>query len=156
MARRPKSISSDPPIVAPLCSIFRRFLKKRGLKFTAERAVILDAVLGQETVFEVEQLVSDLKASNHRVSRSTVYRTIKHLVEAGIIQEVLLDSRQSRYQLVYGREHRDHLVCMETDEVIEFASEELTRLRNRICREHGLDPVGHRMIIFGVRRDQSS
>ena len=156
MARRSQATSSDPPIVAPLCSIFRRFLKKRGLKFTAERAAILDAVLGQESVFEVEQLVGDLKESNQRVSRSTVYRTIKHLVEAGIIQEVLLDSRQSRYQLVYGREHRDHLVCIESDEVIEFASDDLVRLRNRICREHGLDPVGHRMIIFGVKRGQSS
>ena len=48
--------SSEQPLIQPLCAIFRRFLKRQGLKFTAERALILDAVLSQEGVFEAEEL----------------------------------------------------------------------------------------------------
>ncbi len=144
--------ADEPQIVQPLCAIFRRFLKKRGLKFTTERALILDAVLSKDAVFEVDQLLYEMHQEGQNVSKATIYRTIKHLVEAGIIQEVLLDSRQAHYQLVYGRRHTDHIVNVDTDEMVEFHSEELTALRDKICREHGLEPVGHRLLIYGTRK----
>jgi len=143
--------AGDDTIVAPLCSIFRRFLKRQGLKFTTERAQILDHVLSKEHLFEAEALMYEMREAGHRVSKATIYRTLKHLVEAGIIREVLLDSKQSHYQMVYGRKPTDHLVDFESDEVIEFYSPELIALRDRICREHGLDPVGHRFVIYGVK-----
>jgi Fur family ferric uptake transcriptional regulator len=145
-----KSDPSDTSIIQPLCAIFRRFLKKRGLKFTAERASILDAVLSKDGVFEVDQLMFEMHQAGHRVSKATIYRTIKHLVESGIIQEVLLDSRQAHYQLIYGRKPMDHLVCMETGDIIEFHNDELAKLRDRIARDHGYKAVGHRFLIYGV------
>lgn len=148
----PRTVENDQPlIVTPLCSIFRRFLKNQGLKFTTERAIILDAVLAKQGVFEVDQLMYEMRQEGHRVSKATIYRTIKHLVEAGIIQEVLLDSRQAHYQLVYGREPADHLVVVDTDEIIEFNDEALIELRDRICAEHGLQAVGHRFLIYAAR-----
>jgi Fur family ferric uptake transcriptional regulator len=139
---------SDQQIVQPLCAVFRRFLKRQGLKFTTERAIILDTVMAKDGVFEVDELVHEMYQAGHRVSRATAYRTIKHLVESGIIEQVLLDSRQSHYQLTYGREHADHLINVDDGNVIEFHSAELDELRDRICREHGLDPVSHRLVIF--------
>ena len=141
---------STPVIVLPMCAIFRRFLKERGLKFTTERAVILDVVLAKDGVFEVEELVDEMRQSEHRVSKATVYRTIKHLVEAGIIEQILTESRQAHYQLAYGREHTDHIMDVQTEAMIEFHSPELIALRDRICREHGLDPVGHRLLIYAT------
>jgi len=143
--------TDEPLIVTPLCSIFRRFLKHQGLKFTTERAIILDTVLAKDGVFEVDELMDEMRREGHRVSKATIYRTIKHLVEAGIIREVLLDSRQAHYQLVYGREPADHVVNVDTDEIIEFHSDELIELRDRICKEHGLDPVGHRFLIYAAQ-----
>jgi Fur family ferric uptake transcriptional regulator len=140
----------NPPIVQPLCAIFRRFLKKRGLKFTAERAAILDAVLEKDGVFEVDELLFEMHQAGHRVSKATIYRTIKHLVEAGIIQEVLLDSKQAHYQLIYGRKPMDHLVCVETGKVIEFFDPAIIKLRDRIAEEHGFNPAGHRFLIYGI------
>lgn len=139
-------------IVAPLCAIFRRFLKKRGLKFTSERAMILDAVLEKEGLFEAEQLLYEMRQADHRVSKATIYRTLKHLVEAGIIREVFLDSKQAHYQMTYGRNPMDYLVNTETDEATEFYSPELIELRQKICEQYGLDPIGHRMVIYGVKK----
>jgi len=142
----------DEPIIQPLCSIFRRFLKKQGLKFTPERAKILDAVLNKEGVFEAEQLYDGMRHvdPDHRVSKATVYRTLKHLVEAGIVSEVLIDSRQVHYRLSVGKEPMGHLVCMETNRIVEFSSQMLMEIRNEICRQHGFELVSHRFVIYGV------
>lgn len=156
MAPDMEPTSPDDLMIQPICSIFRRFLKKRGLKFTAERALILDVVLSKKELFEAEQLMFEMHAQEQRVSKATIYRTIKHLVEAGIIREVLLDSKQAHYQMAYGRKQMDHLVDVDTDQVIEFHSPELIALRDKICREKGLEPVGHRFLIYGVNPNKNT
>src|SRR5206468_7149153 len=70
----------------PVCAIFRRYLHTEKLKFTPERAMILDAVLRKEGLFEPEQVIDGLKKLGHRVSRATVYRTLSHLQDAGILK----------------------------------------------------------------------
>ena len=142
--------SSEQPLIQPLCAIFRRFLKRQGLKFTAERALILDAVLSQEGVFEADELLHQMRQADHRVSKATIYRTLKHLLEAHIIREVLIDSKQAHYELSFGREPRAHLVCVETNQIIEVDAPELSRIRDQICQAHGFEPVSHRFVIYGV------
>ena len=66
----------------PVCAIFRRYLHGQQLKFTPERAMILDAVLRKEGLFGADELVTDLKCLGHRVSRATAYRTLSHLQDA--------------------------------------------------------------------------
>ncbi|NJL30555.1 MAG: transcriptional repressor [Phycisphaerales bacterium] len=113
-------INDDGPLIEPMCAIFRRFLKKQGLKFTPERAIILESVLSKTGVFEAEQLLYEMRDAGLRVSKATIYRTLKHLLEARIISEVLIDSKQAHYQLTAGREPKAHLVCLETNLIIEF------------------------------------
>ncbi|MFW6058625.1 MAG: Fur family transcriptional regulator [Phycisphaeraceae bacterium] len=146
----PLRTAQDDEMIQPLCAIFRRFLKRKGLKFTTERAQILDAVLAKDGVFEAEALLDEMRQANHRVSKATIYRTLKHLKEANIITEVLIDARQSHYELSFGREPKGHLVCLETGKIIEFPAHELVALRDRICEEHGFDPVSHRFVIYGI------
>lgn len=135
---------------APLCSVFRRFLKSRDLKYTQERADVLDAIIARDGSFEAEELLLDLRARGHDVSKATVYRTIRLLLDAGIITQSLFDAKQSHYELIYGREPRDCMVCMKTGRRVEFTNRELIALRDRICRELGWHAVGHRFQIFAV------
>lgn len=134
----------------PVCAIFRRYLHEQKLKFTPERAMILDAALRKDKLFEPEGLVDDLKKLGHRVSRATVYRTLNHLQDAGILKQVFFDNKQSYYEVVAGRQGHDYLICVATGKVIEFDSEKLRQLRDEICRQHGFDPLSHRFQIFGV------
>ncbi len=147
-ARPPQA--GTPEAMAPLCSVFRRSLKAQGLKYTPERAAILDAIIERDRVFEAEDLIQDLRDRGFRVSKATVYRTIKLLQEAGIITQALFDSRQSFYRLIYGKAPRDYIVCLHSGRVIEFTDPELQQVRDRICREHGLDPVAHRFQIYAI------
>src|SRR2546421_9028212 len=82
----------------PVCAIFRRYLHGQKLKFTPERAMMLDVVLRKNALFEAEQLVGDLKQLGRRVSRATVYRTLSHLQDAGILRQVFFDNKQSHYE----------------------------------------------------------
>lgn len=144
------SPGTDEPLIQPLCAIFRRFLKSQNLKFTPERAQILDAVLNKEGVFEAEQLLYEMREAGYRVSKATIYRTLKHLLEAGIVSEVLLDSRQAHYRLSFGRKQKGHLVCVETNRVIEFDSSEAEAIRDKVCEQFGFEPVSFRVVVYGV------
>lgn len=134
----------------PLCAVFRQYLRKQNLKYTPERADILDAIIERDAVFEVDELLMAMREAGHRVSKATAYRTIKLLQDAGIITQALFDDRQSHYQLVYGRQARDYIVCVRSGKYIEFVNEELATLRDRICAEYGWDPVAHRFQIYAI------
>ena len=134
----------------PVCAVFRRYLHGQKLKFTPERAMILDAVLRKNGLFEAEALAADLKQLGHRVSRATVYRTLNHLHDAGILKQVFFDNKQSYYEVIAGRQANDYLICIETGRVVEFNSEKLRKLRDEICEEHGFEPLSHQFHIFGI------
>lgn len=140
----------QPMPYEPVCAIFRRYLHGEKLKFTPERAMILDAVLRKQGLFEAETLVDDLKKLGHRASRATVYRTLAHLQDAGVLKQVFFDNKQSYYEVIAGRNAYDYLICVATGTVIEFSSEKLKKLRDEICQEHGFDPVSHQFHIYGV------
>jgi Fur family ferric uptake transcriptional regulator len=146
----PVVADAELDIVEPLCAVFRRKLKGEGLKYTPERAQILDAIIRFEGLFEAEHLQATLKARGYRVSKATVYRTIRLLQDAGIIQRVLFDQDQAHYQLVYGRRPNDLLIRMDTREAIPIEVPELIALRDRLCRERGLKAQGHRFQIFAI------
>ncbi|HMN95905.1 MAG TPA: transcriptional repressor [Phycisphaerales bacterium] len=153
MAAGPVVVPPLPPEFAaltPLCAVFRRHLRAKGLKYTPERADVLNAIIERDEVFEAEELLMDMRRRGHRVSKATIYRTIRLLEDAGIIVQALFDPRQSHYQLVYGKQPRDFLVCMRTGRRIEFSSPELVALRERICLEHGWSPMGHRFQIYAM------
>lgn len=156
--REPRQPSNAPasaptPPTAPLCSVFRRHLKSLDLKYTQERADILAAVMSNEGLFEPEALFLEMTRAGHRVSRATIYRTLRLLQDCGIIVPALVDTKQTRYELAYGRRPRNLLVCVRTGRVIEFDSPELASLRDEICRRHGFDPIGHRVMVYGVVHD---
>ncbi len=156
---RPASVPPHVPaalpftVMAPICSVFRRFLKSQHLKYTPERADILNAIIDFDDVFEAEELLLRMRAAGHDVSKATIYRTIHLLQEAGIITQALFDAKQAHYQLIYGKAPRDFMVCMKSGRLIEFASPELVALRDRICRELGWQPVGHRFQIYAISPD---
>ena len=153
-----------PEILMPLCSVFRRFLRSRGLKYTKERADVLQAIIDHDGPFEAEELllemrnqdhrVSNHRVSSHRVSKATIYRTLRLLQEAGIITQALFDSKQSHFQLIYGKQPQDVMVCLRSGRTIDFQNPDLAALRDRICAELGWKSVGHRFQIFAMSPEE--
>ena len=118
-------------ILPPLCAVFRQHLRKDGLKYTPERAQILDTIIHIDGLFEADSLVERFRGEQGGaqagasgaaggptgVSKATIYRTLKLLEEAGIIQRVPLEREQIHYQLVYGKKANTLIVDGESGEV---------------------------------------
>ena len=148
-----RSNVEDITVYEPLCAVFRRHLRSLGQKYTPERAQILDTLVRVDgDIFHVDQLQEAMRAQGHRVSKATIYRTLKLLQEAGIIQQVLVDAEQSHYQLAYGRRPQELLILVDTNEVIPIDVPELAAIRERICAERGLIPQGHRFQVFAEKQ----
>jgi Fur family transcriptional regulator, ferric uptake regulator len=150
--------ADEETFIVPLCAVFRKHLRADRQKFTPERAQVLDTVIQIDRVFEADELLLELRRRGMAVSKATVYRTLKLLQDAGIIEAVVLDPPrpQSHYRLAYGRPPRDQMICVETGQVVEFSAPELKQLRDRIAAEHGWSPVGHRFQIFAVSGEASA
>jgi Fur family ferric uptake transcriptional regulator len=128
---------------------FREFLEIRGEKLTEPRRILVRHIFDSHKHFDADELVADLRAAGRQVSRSTVYRTLRLLVEAGLLRELRLTNRTA-YEHDYGYPSHDHLHCTECNKVVEFNNDEIRRLRDAISHEHGFRPSGHRFIITGV------
>lgn len=137
-----------PAIEEPLCAVFRQHLKGLNQKYTPERAHILDTVLRFDGLFEAEQLEQTVREGGFRVSRSTVYRTLDLLEDAGIIQRVPFERDRSHYQLAYGKSAGTLLINVETGDVETLDLTEVIAAAERLCRERGLELEGHRLHIF--------
>jgi Fur family ferric uptake transcriptional regulator len=128
---------------------FREFLEIRGEKLTEPRRILIRHIFDSHKHFDADELVADLREAGRRVSRSTVYRTLRLLVEAGLLRELRLTNR-SAYEHDYGYPSHDHLHCTECNAVVEFRNDEIQKLRDAISQEQGFRPVGHRFVISGV------
>ena len=127
--------SGTPEPMVPLCSVFRRFLRSQNLKYTTERADVLQAIIEHDDYFEAEELLLKMRAHGHRVSKATIYRTLRLLQDAGIITQALFDSKQSHFQLIYGRAPRHSMLCLRSGKTIDFQNDELASLRDQICQD---------------------
>jgi Fur family ferric uptake transcriptional regulator len=128
---------------------FREFLAIRGEKLTEPRRILVRHIFDSHKHFDADELVADLHGADRRVSRSTVYRTLRLLVEAGLLRELRLTNR-TVYEHDYGYPSHDHLHCTACNRVVEFRNDEVRRLREAVSLEHGFRPVGHRFIITGL------
>ncbi len=156
MPLEPLSEPESLEIVEPLCAVFRRKLKSEGLKYTPERAQVLDAIVRMDGLFDADALIAALRSGGRHVSKATVYRTIRLLQDAGILQRILFDEDQASYQLVYGRRPNDLLIRLDSRKAEEIHVPELVGLVERLCRARGLEPRGHRLQVFAVRDDGAS
>lgn len=129
---------------------FRFYLKDQGIKYTAARRKVLDAVLELHEHFEAEQLVYALKDRGFNVGKATVYRTLPLLVDCGILKQVRFDVKQAHYEHAYGEEPHDHMVCRRCGRIVEFASAEVVKLRTQIARRHHFHVIGHRFQLVGL------
>ena len=84
------------------------------------------------------------------MSRATLYRTLPHLVDAGLVHKIEMAEGQARYEPMFGRHHHDHLVCLECGRIIEFENRDIERLQEEICRRKKFIMTGHTHQIRGT------
>ncbi|WP_416907526.1 MAG: Fur family transcriptional regulator [Polymorphobacter sp.] len=122
---------------------------QKGLRITEQRRVIAAVLSEVDDHPDVEALHRRVAAVDPRISIATVYRTVKLFEEAGILERHDFQGGRSRYEMVQD-EHHDHLINVETGEVIEFHDAELEALQERIAERLGFRLVDHRLELYGA------
>ena len=122
---------------------------ERGLRITEQRRVIARVLSEAEDHPDVEALHARSAAIDPKISIATVYRTVRLFEEAGILERHDFGDGRARYEAA-AESHHDHLIDVETGNVIEFVDEELEALQRRIAEKLGFRLVDHRMELYGV------
>ncbi len=130
--------------------IFHEHLKRSGLKRTDQRDLILSVFLENEGHVSVEELYDLVKKKDPSVGFTTIYRTMKLILDAGLAREVRFNDGRARYEHEYKHEHHDHLICTHCNGLIEFYSSEIERLQEEIAERHQFKILDHSHRIFGI------
>ena len=120
---------------------------RKGIRMTSQRQVIVSVIGDSEDHPDVDELYRRSVHEDNTISIATVYRTVKLLEEAGVIERLEFGDGRARYE--EAGEHHEHLVDVETGEVIEFYHAELEALKEQIAKEMGYELVDHRLELFG-------
>lgn len=122
---------------------------EKGLRITEQRRVIARVLSEAEDHPDVEALHVRASAIDSGISIATVYRTVRLFEEAGILERHDFGDGRARYEAA-PEAHHDHLIDVETGNVIEFVDAELEALQRRIAEKLGFRLVDHRMELYGV------
>tara|TARA_B110000003_G_scaffold241516_1_gene248795 strand:+ start:102 stop:518 length:417 start_codon:yes stop_codon:yes gene_type:complete len=118
-------------------------LKKEGLRYTNQRQAVWDEIKSNDDHRDAEQIYNALRNNNLNVSRATVYRTIDVLVKNRLARKMDVGDGRSLYEPRLDDEHHDHMICLDTGDIIEFYNEELEDLQDKIAKKHGYKVVRH-------------
>ncbi len=128
---------------------------EKGLRITEQRRVIARVLSEAEDHPDVEALHARASAIDSGISIATVYRTVRLFEEAGILERHDFGDGRARYEAA-AEAHHDHLINVETGDVIEFVDPELEALQKVIAEKLGYRLVDHRMELYGVAIDRKS
>lgn len=123
-------------------------LRNAGLKVTAPRMMVLHILdQSKEPHMSAEDIYRILLEQGRDVGIATVYRVLAQFEGAGLVKRHNFDTGPALYEIERG-DHHDHMVCMETGNVIEFQNEEIEQIQNRVAEEAGYELVGHTLILY--------
>ena len=123
--------------------------EEKGLRMTGQRRVIAEVLESSRDHPDVEELYARAQEVDPRISIATVYRTVKLFEEAGILERLEFGDGRARYEDA-ERDHHDHLIDLQSGEVIEFVDAEIEALQERIAAKLGYELRGHRLELYGV------
>jgi Fur family transcriptional regulator, ferric uptake regulator len=128
---------------------------EKGLRITEQRKVIARVLSEADDHPDVEALHSRASAIDPGISIATVYRTVRLFEEAGILERHDFGDGRARYEAA-AEAHHDHLINVETGDVIEFVDPELEALQKVIAEKLGFRLVDHRMELYGVALERKN
>lgn len=126
----------------------RQELRKAGLKVTLPRLKILEILESSEQRhLSAEDIYKELLDTGEDIGLATVYRVLTQFESAGLVTRHNFEGGHSVFEVDEG-EHHDHMVCVETGDVVEFMNEEIERLQKEIARKHNYELIDHSLVLY--------
>ena len=129
--------------------------KSVGIRMTGQRQLIIKVLETSKDHPDVETLFERANKIDNKVSIATVYRTVRTLQNAGILEKLEFNDGRSRFEDAV-RNHHDHLIDLDTGKVIEFFDEEIERIQQKIAKKLGYKLIGHKLELYGKKNDRNN
>ncbi len=129
--------------------------KKRGVRLTEQRKVIAQVMASSSDHPDVDELHKRINKIDSKISIATVYRTVKLFEEAGVVSKHDFKGGKARYEKS-PEEHHDHLIDINSGEIIEFVDEDIELLQKKVADKLGYTLVDHRLELYGTKKINKS
>jgi len=124
--------------------------KRKGVRLTDQRKLIAKVMSESGDHPDVDELHKRVSKFDSKISIATVYRTVKLFEEAGILSKHDFKGTKARYEQV-TREHHDHLIDINTGDIIEFVDQDIEKLQKNVAEKLGYKLVDHRLELYGTK-----
>tara|TARA_B100001245_G_C22836091_1_gene402060 strand:- start:682 stop:1089 length:408 start_codon:yes stop_codon:yes gene_type:complete len=131
-------------------STIEKICSEKGVRLTDQRKLVAEVMSNAKDHPDVDELHKRVTKIDPKVSVATVYRTVKLFEEAGIIEKHDFKSGKARYEKA-PEEHHDHLIDVNSGEIIEFVNEEIEKLQDNVAKKLGYKLVDHRLELYGTK-----
>ena len=125
--------------------------KQKGVKLTDQRKLIAQTLSNSHDHPNVDELYKRVSKIDSKISIATVYRTVKLFEEAGILTKHDFKGEKARYEELPDS-HHDHLIDVQSGEIVEFVDEEIEKLQKKVAEKLGYQLVDHKLELYGVKR----
>ncbi len=122
----------------------------KGIKLTNQRRVIAKVLSKANDHPDANLVYKRSYKIDSQISMATVYRTMKLFEDASIVVVRDFGDGRSRYE-IYSNEHHDHLIDIESGEVIEFVNDDIEELQNKVAKKLGYELTGHKLELYGKK-----
>lgn len=133
-----------------MASAIEKLCIKKNMRMTDQRRVIARVLSEADDHPDVEEVYRRSTEIDDQISIATVYRTVRLFEEADILESHDFRDGRARYELV-TESHHDHLIDVESGDVIEFVDDEIEKLQEAIAKKLGYKLVDHRMELYGTK-----
>ena len=122
----------------------------KGVRLTDQRKIIADVMSASNDHPDVDELHTRVNKIDKKISIATVYRTVKLFEESGIVEKHDFKGGKARYE-ESPEEHHDHLIDINSGEIIEFVDKEIEILQNKVAKKLGYKLVDHKLELYGSK-----
>ncbi len=124
----------------------------KGVKLTDQRRIIAKVMSDAQDHPDVNELYLRVSKFDPKISIATVYRTVKLFEEAGIIAKHDFKGGKAIYEEI-SEGHHDHLIDVNTGEIIEFVDDEIEKLQKKVAEKYGYNLVDHKLELYGIKKN---
>lgn len=132
--------------------IFTDYLQRHKLRKTPERFAILKEIYSIDGHFDIDALYNRMKDNKYRVSRATLYNTMEHLLDSGLVIKHQFGHNCAQYEKSYKFRQHDHFIDTETEQVMEFCDPRLWEIQRAIEEQLDVEITYHSLIFYGHKK----